>query len=72
MQATFESVSDLIAAAVEDARGDAMMAVVRIRKALDADPEFRREVADALVNNAVQRIAEEIEGDYPMDPAITF
>ncbi|WP_342164056.1 hypothetical protein [Methylobacterium sp. SD21] len=72
-EVTFDSVFELIAAAVDDARGDSLVGGMRIREALAADPAFRAAVAAALVDDAVMRIAEDIERDlYPRKRAVAF
>jgi hypothetical protein len=72
MSANFKAVHDLIAAAVADSRGDALLAEVKIRKRLDAEPDLRAAVTDTLVIQGIRRIAQDIEGDYPKDETIAF
>lgn len=70
---TFDSAFELIAAAVDDARGDALVGGMQVREALADDPAFRARIADALVDDAIMRIAEDIQRElYPNKPAIAF
>ena len=68
----FQAVYDLIAAAVEDAQGDSLLAEIALRKRLDTDPDLRAAVTGPLVIQGIRRIARDIESDYPKDETIEF
>ena len=72
MSANFESIYALIADAVADAQGDSLIAELKLRKRIAADPDLRAAVTDALMVQGIRRIAQDLESDYPMDPTITF